>query len=208
MTPVTTLILPGLSNSGPEHWQSHWERADPTIRRVVQDDWETPRCADWVARLSEVMGDEENDVVLVAHSSSCALVAHWAAAATPAMLARVRGALLVAPSDPEGPNYPEGPSGFGPVPMKTLPFRSILVASDDDRYVTVARARAYAHAWGSEFVDVGSRGHINSTSGLGAWAEGRELLARLQGAPSPSAGQREMDAGSHSVHPNVTAAPR
>lgn len=28
------LILPGLYNSGPEHWQSYWERAHSGFRRV------------------------------------------------------------------------------------------------------------------------------------------------------------------------------
>src|SRR5215207_10832827 len=51
MSRTVTLILPGLYDSGPEHWQSYWERADPACRRVVQADWDTPRRADWVARL-------------------------------------------------------------------------------------------------------------------------------------------------------------
>src|SRR5205823_15083648 len=46
-----TLILPGLYNSDPGHWQSRWEARDETMERVIQDDWETPHCADWVARL-------------------------------------------------------------------------------------------------------------------------------------------------------------
>ena len=29
---LPVLILPGLGNSGPEHWQSHWERRDPRAR--------------------------------------------------------------------------------------------------------------------------------------------------------------------------------
>ena len=105
---VTTFILPGLGNSGPEHWQSYWEREDPSCRRVVQADWDTPHIADWVRTLSGAIADRKAPVALVAHSSSCALVAHWARAATPEALARVRGALLVAPSDPDGPNYPPG----------------------------------------------------------------------------------------------------
>jgi hypothetical protein len=123
-------------------------------------------------------------VVLVAHSSSCALVSHWARAASAERRALVRGALLVAPSDPEGPNYPLGPTGFAPVPLDRLPFPSIVVSSTDDIYVTASKARSYAAAWGSEYVDIGAVGHINSTSGLGAWPEGYALLERLR-APRP-----------------------
>ena len=177
---VAALILPGLFDSGPEHWQTHWERQDPSCRRVQQADWETPRCADWVATLDAAVGYSADPVVFVAHSSACALVAHWARDASREGLERVRGALLVAPSDPEGPNYPEGATGFAPMPMGRLPFPSIVVTSRDDEYVTMDRAREYASAWGSELVDLGDAGHINSSSGLGSWAVGYGLLQRLR----------------------------
>jgi predicted alpha/beta hydrolase family esterase len=177
---VATLILPGLYDSGPDHWQSVWERADPTCRRVAQADWATPRCADWVATLDAAVAAADGPVVLVAHSSSCLTVAHWARGADRAATARVRGALLVAPSDPDGPAYPAGPTGFAPVPTARLPFRSVVVASTDDPYVAFATARAWADAWGSTLVDVGAAGHVNTASGLGAWPTGYALLAGLR----------------------------
>ena len=174
-----TLILPGLSNSGPEHWQSYWERQDSQCRRVLQHEWERPRCKDWVATLTRAVASAQDEVVLVAHSSACALVAHWAGSAPARAVARVRGALLVAPSDPEGPNYPAGPSGFAPMPRLRLPFRSVVVASEDDEYVSLEQARSYAESWGSAFVNVGAAGHINSASNLGAWPRGYALLEGL-----------------------------
>lgn len=176
---VRVLILPGLFNSGSSHWQSRWEAMDSTFERVIQDDWNTPRCADWVARLDETVRPSPLQVVLVAHSSSCAMVAHWARIASAESLAKVRGALLVAPSDPEGPNYLVGPTGFAPVPLERLPFRSVVVASSDDIYVTLERAQSYATAWGSSFVNLGATGHINGDSGLGDWPDGYTLLADL-----------------------------
>lgn len=185
MKPVT-LILPGLYDSGPGHWQSLWERRNPSLRRVVQDDWVAPECGDWVRRLGDAIAQTRNPVVLVAHSTGCALVAHWADHARFARLQQVRGALLVAPSDPEGPSYPSGPTGFSPMPMRPLPFRSIVVASANDEYVAEERARLFAEAWGSEFVSLGAAGHINGDSGLGEWPRGLELLASLEeGARSP-----------------------
>lgn len=174
MTPV--LILPGLFNSGPEHWQSRWEAVHPEFRRVIQEDWERPRCADWMARLDAAVAATPN-AVLVAHSSSCALVAHWVARGGSG---RVRGALLVAPSDPEAPSYPVGPTGFAPMPRTRLPFPSVVVASTNDQYVSVERARGFAEAWGSRLVIVGDAGHINSQSGLGDWPAGFALLQELR----------------------------
>lgn len=152
---------------------------------MLQSEWDAPDCADWVARLAKSLAAARVPVVLAAHSAACAMVAHWAAAPG-AELGKVRGALLVAPSDPAGPNYPRGPVGFDPVPRARLPFRSIVVASDGDPYVTLERAREYAAAWGSEWVQLPDAGHINVASGHGPWAEGFELLARLRTEAVPA----------------------
>ena len=180
---TTTLILPGLYDSGPDHWQSVWERTDAQCVRVVQRDWVSPTRHEWVETLSSAIAAAENDVVLVGHSTGALLIAFWAeyaARAAPELLPRVRGALLVAPSDPEGPAYPPGPEGFTPVPRAPLPFRTIVVASTNDAYVTLDCARAFAESWGSRFVDIGAVGHINGDSGLGVWSEGRVLLEELR----------------------------
>ena len=173
---TTLLLVPGLWNSGPEHWQSYWER-DGRGRRVVQRDWETPHRDDWVATLDAAVADAPAPVVIAAHSLGCALVAAWAPGSPHA--ARVRGALLVAPSDCEAPSYPSGTIGFAPVARARLPFPTIVVLSSDDEYVTPARGRSFASSWGARVVDVGPKGHINSASGLGAWPEGWALIETL-----------------------------
>jgi hypothetical protein len=66
------------------------------------------------------------------------------------------------------------------MPLQRLPFRSIVVASTDDPYVTLERARAFAEAWGSRIVTVHGAGHINSASGLGHWPSGFALLQELR----------------------------
>jgi predicted alpha/beta hydrolase family esterase len=88
----------------------------------------------------------------------------------------------VAPSDPEAPSYPEGPTGFAPMPLERLRFPSVVVASRNDPYVTLDRARQFAAAWGSRLVDIGDAGHINSQSGLGDWPSGLSLLEELRRA--------------------------
>ena len=169
------LLLPGLYDSGPEHWHSYWERAEPLFLRVVQRDWESPSRHEWVGTLDAAVTTAGPQVVLAAHSTSCALVAFWASLTG----GSVRGALLVGPSDTEARNYPPEPVGWQPMPLVRIPFPSIVVASENDEYVTLKRARAFAEAWGSEFRNIGRAGHINSASGLGAWPVGRAMLTEL-----------------------------
>jgi len=172
------LILPGINDSGPEHWQSRWERALPGARRVKQADWDHPVCEDWVATLGRAVAEAPADSVLIAHSLGCLLVAHAAAARvlTPA----VRGALLVAPPDPEAPSFPiDVIRGFRPLPRQRLPFPSVLVASRNDPYASFEFSVRVAEAWGSRFVDAGPAGHLNAASGLGDWGVGRQCLEDL-----------------------------
>ncbi|MDE2429813.1 MAG: serine hydrolase family protein, partial [Burkholderiales bacterium] len=65
-------------------------------------------------------------------------------------------------------------------PLKRLPFASIVVASSDDKYIESSRAQQYAEAWGSRFVLLQNAGHINASSGFGAWPEGYALLDSLR----------------------------
>jgi hypothetical protein len=169
------LILPGLYNSGPDHWQTRWEAADPSFQRVNQQEWEKPVLSDWIATLDAAVQAAGKDVVLVAHSSACVLVAAWSQLPK----RRVRGALLVAPSDTESPAYPKGPQGFAPMPLGRIPFQSIVVVSSDDPYVSMERAAEFARAWRSTLIGVGAVGHIGEKSGLGSWPQGQAILAKL-----------------------------
>jgi predicted alpha/beta hydrolase family esterase len=176
MTPsCATLIIPGIGNSGPEHWQSRWERTHPGLRRVQMPDWDQPERDQWVARLEATVHVTGPDVVLVGHSLGCLLVAHWAQISH----LRVRGALLVAAPDPAGALFPAAAKSFGPAPLVRLPFPSVLVVSENDPYGSPLFAQTCARAWGSRMVSIGPAGHINASSGLGDWPFGLELLASL-----------------------------
>ena len=174
---ATVLLIPGLYDSGSEHWQRHWQRQRGFVA-VEQRDWITPHRIDWVTTIEEAVAATAGPVVLAAHSLGCATVAWWAQ--TTAHAARVRGALLVAPSDVEAPSYPSGTSGFLPMPSTPLPFGSQVVASSDDPYVTIARARELAAAWGATLTEIGPAGHINAASGRGPWPEGLALIERMR----------------------------
>ena len=122
----------------------------------------------------------EGPLVLVAHSLGCVTLAHWAVQAAPALLAKVRGALLVAPADVERPGCPQALRNFAPIPRQRLPFPSLLVGSDNDPAATPMRALQLARQWGAEPVLLGGAGHINVKSGHCRWEQGFAYLYRLQ----------------------------
>jgi predicted alpha/beta hydrolase family esterase len=185
MPPI--LIIPGLNGSGPRHWQTCLEQSFPGALRVRQANWKNPSRAAWVERL--VADIEANPGgVLVAHSLGCALVAH-AVAEHPDLA--ITAALLVAPADVESPRHtPEHLRGFAPIPRVSLPFRSVVVASANDPYIALPRARELADAWGAAFIDAGPLGHINVEAGFGPWPTGERILRDLMVArrePRPAA---------------------
>ncbi len=176
MITPTIVIVPGLGGSGPEHWQSLWEKKYPGAQRVVQRDWEDPVLAEWVAALDAQVMQRREPVVVVAHSLACSLVAHW----VQQLKRPIAGAFLVSPADVDSEAHtPAIVRSFSPVPLVRFPFPSIVVASSNDPYVDLVRAEHFAASWGSRFVNVGAAGHINVGSGYGEWPEGESLLATL-----------------------------
>ncbi|MDP3828910.1 MAG: alpha/beta hydrolase, partial [Polaromonas sp.] len=168
------IIVPGWRDSGPGHWQSLWAGRLDNAVRVQQDDWITPSRQAWVASMARTILQQTGPVVIVAHSLGCIATTHLPADAA----ARIQGALLVAPADPERRSILRD---FAPVPARKLPYRSVMVASSNDPYCPVRLAGAYARAWGSEFVRIQGGGHINIESGHGEWPLGAALLQSLAG---------------------------
>lgn len=147
--------IPGLHNSDVEHWQSHLERCAPgTHMRVQQDDWDAPVCDVWTARIEASLAPyPKSDLVLTGHSMGCMAIVHWVAH----FGHRIKGALLVAPSDAERPGYPDYIQGFAPLPLNRLPFPSVVVGSTNDHVTTPERTHFFAESWDSRFGDVGER---------------------------------------------------
>ncbi|OCJ14049.1 hypothetical protein A6U87_26500 [Rhizobium sp. AC44/96] len=170
------IVLPGIGGSGEAHWQSHWEKAETRMRRFSPSSWDQPVLDDWIEALDREVGNLAEPPLLVAHSLSCLLVTHWAGQSR-----RVAaGALLVAPPDPTSSVFPGEAASFANPPMAALPFASLVVASSNDDYGSLAYARTCANQWGSAFLDVGAYGHLNSNSGLGDWPRGRAALTAFE----------------------------
>ena len=166
------ITLPGLGGSGDSHWQTLWERDDARFTRFQPASWDRPDLDDWEQSLERAVERCAKPPVLVAHSLACLLVAHWAARFPSA----VAGAFLVAVPDPDGDNFPAEAAPFKPVPDRGLRFPSLIIASTNDPYGDIETTWRRAHDWQSGLVVPGALGHINASSGLGDWPQGRALL--------------------------------
>ena len=172
MRPV--LIVPGIGDSGPTHWQSRWQAKYPDVSRVMQRDWDHPVREEWVGVLDEAVGRARVPPILVAHSLGCLAVAHWAAQSARPFFS----ALLVAVPDPSAPAFPSAARGFTPLPGSLSARRLTMVSSTDDPYATTSYTNERVTTWGAEHICLGQRGHINAASGLGDWPSGWALVDR------------------------------
>jgi uncharacterized protein len=170
-------LLPGWQNSGPDHWQTHWEQAHGA-RRIEQHDWMCPLRGDWVMRLQECLMQVTQPVLLVAHSLGCHLVAAWAAQS--GLTSRVRAALLVAPPDCTRADFPAPLHSWRQPVLQPLPFAAHVLASSNDPYCGERAALQMARAWAAPITRVGPLGHLNAASGLRIFESARQALLKLE----------------------------
>src|SRR6478609_4971280 len=179
------LLVPGLNDSGPGHWQTLWQQALPNAERVDLGMWDDPHRNTWVNQLNLAIHRAGRPVILVAHSLACHAVSWWAEYERPGRDGPVKAALLVAPPEVEQGKVDPRLARFAPVTPQALPFPSILAASRDDPWIAFGRARRLARLWKSRFVDAVWLGHINADSGVRDWPFGQYLLRQLASAAEP-----------------------
>lgn len=177
----SVLLLPGIGDSGPQHWQTRWDAKRPDCVRIQQHDWDKPICSEWMEALENAAHELGPDIFIAAHSLGCLLTAHWLTGTS----CKIRGALLVAVPDPSGQLFPSAATGFAPLSLRRLNCHSIVVASNNDPYASLEFAQQCAEQWGSRFVNIGNAGHINADSGLGDWQAGLNLLDQLMLSGEP-----------------------
>ena len=169
-TPLSLTIVPGINDSNEKHWQTRWQATQTDAVRIRPDSWDEPDLENWVAAVDAAVGSP--DTIIVAHSLGCLAAATWLARNP----GRVRGALLVAPPDRFGAGFPAAAPSFRAAEPTGLGVPALVVASANDPFCPLGTARGLAAAWGAGFVEVGSAGHINAASKLGAWPAGRAIL--------------------------------
>jgi len=130
-------IVPGLGNSGKEHWQTYIENKIPSARRIVQDNWDAPAANAWIKKINEKLKNEDlSRVVLIGQSLGCLAIAKWAIANHKT----IKAALLVAPADIEKSSPIIDLNSFLPLPLHRLSFKTLVVASTNDEWLSIKRA--------------------------------------------------------------------
>lgn len=168
--PCRLLVVPGLYDSSPAHWQTWLQMRFPGAQRVYQRNWSTPDLDAWAARIGETLDAAgPGPWVAAAHSFGClALMRHLLGGEE-----RIRFALLVAPADPArfevGAKLPAG------APL--LP--STMLASENDPWMQLDDAREWARRWGSWLINLGAVGHINAEAGFGPLPDAAHLVERM-----------------------------
>jgi predicted alpha/beta hydrolase family esterase len=182
MSETTILIVPGLRDHVPGHWQTLLEAKLAKVRSVPPLEHNKLSLAARVEAIQRELDAIAGPVILVAHSAGVLMVVHWAALHK----RPIKGALLAAPPDlaaswPD--NYPTPDSlranGWSPLPRDRLPFPSILAASSNDYLASVDAAARMARDWGSELVNLGDVGHLNPAAGYGEWPQAERLIQAL-----------------------------
>lgn len=161
------MVIPGLHDSGPTHWQSWLQTQYRGAVRVKQRHWAEPDLDRWADQIAQTIAraSDKTTWVAVAHSFGCLALAHHLARQRPAPGDHhgIRAALLVAPADPVKFGVNERLSAEG------LGIPSTLVGSENDPWMPLGQAEQWASHWGARFQNLGAVGHINVESGFGPW---------------------------------------
>ncbi|GJG94209.1 alpha/beta hydrolase [Cupriavidus pauculus] len=188
---TTVLLVPGLREYVPDHWQTLLQADLHAMRQPVASvsplEHDKLSCGARIAALDRALAAIDGPVLLAAHSAGVMITGHWARQLHRHLApGKIVGALLATPADLESPmptGYPEidtlAHHGWLPVPRTPLPFPTLLAASRNDPLASYERAAGMARDWGSAIVDLGHVGHLNPAAGFGPWPDAMPLLARL-----------------------------
>lgn len=180
----TVLIVPGYHGSGAAHWQSWLQDNIPGSQRVSGIDWETPILPRWAEQVGKAIDASPQPLWVVAHSFGC-LASAIAIAQHPR---KVAGAILVAPADPERfsihgvrDRAQDGKKDSVNIllPQGRLAETGLLIASENDPWLTFSEARKWAGRWELPLYNARQAGHINTESGFGPWPVLLELLKAM-----------------------------
>lgn len=138
-----------------------------TVVAPLMPDPETPKIEEWVAHLSEVVGEPDKDTYFVGHSVGCQTIIRYLETIAPQ---KVGGAFFVAGwfnlKQLEGPeeemvarSWIKTPIDFAKVKMTTKNFFALF--SDNDPWVPTTEAELFRKNLGAEISVLQDKKHFN-----------------------------------------------
>jgi predicted alpha/beta hydrolase family esterase len=169
-------IIPGINNSGPQHWQTFWEH-QYGFTRIKQEDWDHPVFEEWKDNLVESIESNKykKNNILIAHSLGCLLTVK----SLSTIQDYIGGLFLVAVPNPDTAFFSGQLKTFRDIPCENLKIPGYLVYSGNDEFSTTDFSIKYGKIWGLKTINAGRLGHINGDSNLAGWEEGYKLFTRL-----------------------------
>ncbi len=171
------LNVPGIGDSGDTHWHTNWENSFPSIKRVIQQDWEYPDKNSWVENLdSYIQKYAEKPIILISHSLGGGAIIH---ADHLNKLNGVKGVFMVALPDIERDDFPKDCSGFIPMPKTKLSVPGLMVSSQNDEWCDIEVAEEWSKILEVPLRNIGNKQHICQAEEFEIWEEGKELLVQF-----------------------------
>ena len=185
----TILIVPGLRDHVPEHWQTLLEQQLPNAVSVPRMDAATSCRARHGSPSSTNRWRRSTDPsILVAHSAGVMIVVHWAQrhrapdqgrAACGAARLRVAAARRLSDAGGRCARTAGCRRRARGCRFRASSRRAPTIRSD-----ATSASRRSREAWGSKLVDLGNVGHLNPASGYGEWPQAEEFIRELCAAAS------------------------
>lgn len=164
------IIVHGYTGYPDKNWfpwlKAELEELGVEVITPLMPDTEAPRFEDWLQRLQKVVGEPDEDTVLVGHSLGCPTVLRYAESLDEGQ--KIGGAVLVAGfAEPihftELDGFTAGP--WDDERIKQVINKLILVSSDNDEHVPLYMAENMRNRFGASLHVLHNAGHINQKSG-------------------------------------------
>lgn len=171
------LIVPGLNDSGPMHWQSWMQRRHRSSLRAAVTDWSRADLGRWSDDIAATLAAQPpGPWIAVAHSFGCLAVLRALQRHPPARPghAGVFAALLVAPASPQR----HGSEALLRQRMGDVDL--LVVSSSNDPWLPTDAALPWAATWGARLHDLGPAGHINAEAGFGPWPWAQDRVVQMR----------------------------
>lgn len=171
------LHVPGIGDSGENHWHTQWEKSFPKIKRVVQINWDLPNKEEWVETLeTTIQKNNKKPIILISHSLGGGAIIHANALNK---LSGVIGIFIVALPDIEREDFPKECSGFVPMPKRKIAVPAVMISSENDEWCDIEIAKKWSATLSIPIINIGKKEHICGSEEFKTWEEGKKMLVNF-----------------------------